>query len=79
MHQGREYGPAKGTPPMMGFGGLLKDEELAAVISYVHQSFGTDLPIVKAAEVARVREATKERSTFYMVDEILKEHPLEAK
>ncbi len=27
----------------------------------------------------RVREATKDRTIFYMVDEILKEHPLGAK
>lgn len=77
--QGKEYGPAKGTPPMMGFAGLLKDDEVAAVITYVHQSFGNDLPPVTAAEVAKVREATKDRANFYMVDEILKEHPLEAK
>jgi mono/diheme cytochrome c family protein/glucose/arabinose dehydrogenase len=77
--QGKEYGPAKGTPPMMGFAGLLKDEEVAAVISYVHQSFGNDLPMVKPEEIAKVREATKERLNFYMVDEILKEHPLEKK
>ena len=75
--QGKEYGPAKGTPPMMGFGGLLNDEEVGAVISYVHQSFGNDLPIVKPDEVKKVREATKERSIFYMVEDILKEHPLE--
>ena len=55
----------------------LNDAEVAAVISYVHQSFGNDLPMVKPDEVKKVREATKERSTFYMVEEILKEHPLE--
>ena len=77
--QGKEYGPAKGTPPMMGFGGLLNDEEVAAVVSYVHQSFGNDLPMVNADEVKKVREATKERSIFYMVEDILKEHPLEKK
>jgi mono/diheme cytochrome c family protein len=77
--QGKHYGPEKGAPPMMGFGPLLKDEEVAAVISYVHQSFGNDLPMVKPEEVATVREATKERAIFYMVDEILKEHPLEKK
>jgi mono/diheme cytochrome c family protein/glucose/arabinose dehydrogenase len=77
--QGKEYGPAKGTPPMMGFAGLLRDEEVAAVISYVHQSFGNNLPMVKPEEVARVREATKDRNMFYMVDEILQEHPLEKK
>jgi len=77
--QGKEYGPAKGTPPMMGFAGLLKDDEVAAVISYVHQSFGNNLPMVKPEEVAKVRAATKDRFNFYMVDEILKEHPLEKK
>ncbi len=77
--QGKEYGPAKGTPPMMGFAGLLKDDEVAAVITYVHQSFGNNLPAVKADQVKAVREATKDRANFYMVDEILKEHPLEAK
>ena len=75
--QGKKYGPEKGTPPMMGFGPLLKDEEIAGVISYVHQSFGNNLPMVKVEDVKRVREETKERAIFYMVDEILKEHALE--
>ena len=76
---GKKYGPEKGTPPMMGFGPLLKDDELAAVISYVHQSFGNNLPIVKPEEVKSAREETKERAIFYTVEEILKEHPLEKK
>ena len=77
--QGKKYGPEKGTPPMMGFGPLLKDEEVAGVISYVHQSFGNNLPMVKVEDVKRVREETKNRAIFYMVDEILKEHALEKK
>lgn len=77
--QGKEYGPAKGTPPMMGFGPLLKDDELAGVLTYVRQSFGNNLPAIQPEEVAKVREATKDRAQFYMVDEILKEHPLEKK
>ena len=77
--QGKKYGPEKNTPPMMGFGPLLKDEEIAAVISYVHQSFGNNLPIVRVQDVKRVREATRDRAIFYMVDDILKEHPLEKK
>jgi glucose/arabinose dehydrogenase/mono/diheme cytochrome c family protein len=77
--QGKEYGPAKGTPPMMGFAGLLKDEEVAGVLTYVRQSFGNDLPAVKADQVKVIREATKDRFNFYMVEEILKEHPLEKK
>ena len=79
LFQGKKYGPEKGTPPMMGFGPLLTDEELAAVLSYVHQSFGNDLPIVKPDEVAKVREATKDRAIFYTVEEILKDHPLDQK
>lgn len=76
---GKAYGPEKGTPPMTAFGGLLKDDELAAVISYVRQSFGNDASIVTPAQVKAVRDATSERQPFYMVDEILKEHPLETK
>jgi len=73
---GKEYGPEKGTPPMTAFGGLLKDDELAAVVSYVRQSFGNDASIVTPDQVKAVREATNARQQFYMVDEILKEHPI---
>jgi hypothetical protein len=31
---------------------------------------------VKAEQVKKVREEVKDRAIFYMVDEILKEHPL---
>jgi mono/diheme cytochrome c family protein/lysophospholipase L1-like esterase len=77
---GRKFDPATGgTPPMIGFATLLKDEELAAVLSYVKQSFGNNGDFVSPDLVKRVREATKERSNFYMADELLKEHPLRAK
>ena len=74
--QGKEYGKAGNTPPMIGFGPLCNDEEIAGVISYVRQSFGNDLDFVKTEDVKRVREQTKDRNIFYMVDDILKEHPL---
>jgi mono/diheme cytochrome c family protein len=74
--QGKTYGPEKGTPPMTGFAALLTDKEVAAVLTYANQSFGNNLPVVQPDEVARVRNATKDRALFYMVDEILKEHPL---
>ncbi len=73
---GQKFDPTKGTPPMMGFAPLLNDEELAAVLSYVRQSFGNDGEFVSPEKVKQVREATKDRVNFYMVDEILKEHPL---
>jgi len=74
--QGKEYGPAKNAPPMIGFGPLATDEEIAAAISYVHQSFGNDLDFVKPEEVKRIREQIKDRNIFYMVEVILKENPL---
>jgi mono/diheme cytochrome c family protein len=73
---GQKFDPTKGVPPMMGFGGLLNDIELAAALTYVRQSFGNDLDPISAEQVRKVREATAERVNFYMVDEILKEHPL---
>jgi mono/diheme cytochrome c family protein/glucose/arabinose dehydrogenase len=76
---GKDYGPEKGTPPMTAFSGLLKDDELAAVVSYVRQSYGNNASIVTPAQVKAVRDATSERQQFYTVEEILKEHPLETK
>ena len=76
---GKSYDPTKGVPPMMGFAGLLNDEELAAVLSYVRQSFGNDGEFISPEQVAKVRGATADRVNFYMVDEILKEHPIEKK
>jgi len=74
---GKTYDPSQGVPPMMGFAPLLDDEEVAAVINYVRQSWGNDLDFIEPETVTRVREETKDRINFYMVDEILKEHPLE--
>jgi mono/diheme cytochrome c family protein/glucose/arabinose dehydrogenase len=73
---GQKFDPSKGVPPMTGFGGLLNDEEVAAVIAYVRTSFGNEAPLVSPGQVRAVREATKDRANFYMVDELLKEHPL---
>jgi hypothetical protein len=61
---------------MLGLGGMITDEEAAGVISYVRQSFGNNLPPVSAEQVAKVRAKTEKRSDFYMVEEILKEHPI---
>jgi hypothetical protein len=55
---------------------MITDEEAAGVISYVRQSFGNNLPPVSAEQVAKVRAKTEKRSDFYMVEEILKEHPI---
>ena len=73
---GHHFGPTNGVPPMQGFAGMLNDQETAAVISYVRQSFGNDLPPVTPAQVAKVRGQTQARADFYMVEEIMKEHAI---
>jgi mono/diheme cytochrome c family protein/glucose/arabinose dehydrogenase len=73
---GRRFAPTNGVPPMIGFAGLLTDEEIAAVLSYVRQSFGNELPFITPAQVAQVRAATKARADFYMVEELMREHPI---
>jgi mono/diheme cytochrome c family protein/glucose/arabinose dehydrogenase len=73
---GAHFDPAKGVPPMTGFGGILKDDEIAAVISYVRNSFGNEAPFVKPETVAKVRKETEAQQNFYMVEDLLKAHPL---
>jgi mono/diheme cytochrome c family protein len=73
---GQHFDPSKGVPPMMGFGEMLNDIELAAVLSYVRQSFGNDGELVTGESVRKVREATRARVNFYTAEELLKEHPL---
>jgi hypothetical protein len=56
---------------------MLKDEEVAAVLTYVRQSWGNNLSPVTAAQVKKVRDANKARTAMYTPEEILKEHPLQ--
>ena len=74
---GKTYDPAKGIPPMTQFAALLKDEEIAAVLTYVRNSWGNKAAPVTAETVKKVREATKDRSIFWSPEELLKMHPLE--
>lgn len=73
---GKAFDPTKGVPPMPGFGGFTNDKEVAAVINYVRNSFGNKAEFVSPEDVAKVRAATKGRNNFYMVDELMKEHPV---
>jgi mono/diheme cytochrome c family protein len=72
--KGHTFNPAT-TPPMTGFGGLLTDTEIAAVLTYARNSFGNDATAVYPEEVAKIREQIKDRQVFYMVEDILKENP----
>jgi len=76
---GKEYGDyTTGQPVMTPLGQMLNDEEVAAVLTYVRQSFGNNLPAVKAAQVKKVRAANAARTAPYTPEELLKEHPLAA-
>ncbi|MCW3112307.1 MAG: dehydrogenase, partial [Segetibacter sp.] len=72
--QGKKY---SGQVPMTPFGGMLKDDEVAAVITYVRNSFGNKAPAVSPDKVKQVRAATKNKTGFYSPEELLKQHPLE--
>lgn len=69
-----QYG---GQVPMTPFEGLLNDEEVAAVLTYVRNSFGNKASAIDPETVKRIRAAVKDKKDFYKPAELLKEHPLE--
>lgn len=78
------YGPLEvsgvkysGQVPMTPFGGMLKDDEVAAVITYVRNSFGNKASAISPARVKQIRSDTKAKTGFYSPEELLKQHPLE--
>ncbi len=71
---GKKY---PGQVPMTPYEGLLNDKEVAAVLTYVRNSFGNKAPVVEEKTVKRVREAIKKKVGFYSPDELLLLHPME--
>ena len=68
--EGRSY--AAGVMAPMGTN---KDEWVAAIASYVRNSFGNVSSFVSPADVARVRAGTADRKSFWKVDELLASLP----
>lgn len=66
-----------GQVPMTPFGGMLKDDEVAAVLTFVRNHFGNKSEPISAEQVKAVRAKYPGRLTFFTTEEILKEHPLE--
>lgn len=71
------YGPIEvlgktypGQVPMTPFGGMLNDEEVAAVLTYVRNSFGNKASVVAADQVKAVREAIQDKEGFYTAEEL---------
>jgi len=71
--KGKKYA---GQVPMTPFGGLLKDDEMAAVLTYVRNMSGNQALPISAATVKEVREKIKYKEGFYSSEELLKEHPM---
>ncbi|HEX7897633.1 MAG TPA: PVC-type heme-binding CxxCH protein [Planctomycetota bacterium] len=69
---GKKY---PGLTPMTPFGGLLGDEDVAAVLTYVRNSFGNKATPLTAAKVKQVREATKDKVDFYTPEELMGAKP----
>ena len=70
---GKKY---DGQVPMTPFGGMLNDVEVAAVLTFVRNSFGNEAAPIKAEEVEKVRAKNPGRMMLYTTEELLKEHPL---
>jgi mono/diheme cytochrome c family protein/glucose/arabinose dehydrogenase len=71
---GQKYGWGS---PMTPFGGMLSDDEVAAVLTYVRNSFGNKASAISPEKVKVVRAATKGKVGFYTPEELLRQHPLE--
>lgn len=69
--KGKQY---PGQVPMTSFKHL-SDEDIAAVLTYVRNTFGNNAPMVSPAKVKEVREATKGQNGFYAPADLLKQHP----
>ena len=61
---------------MTAFRSLLKDEEVAAVLTFVRNTWGNKAAPVTAATVKDVRAKTIDRTIFWKPEELLKDHPL---
>lgn len=66
--KGKDWGAGQ----MLALGAVLSDEEVAAVLSYVRNSWGNKAPLVKAEQVKKAREDTKDHSGYMTVEDLMK-------
>jgi glucose/arabinose dehydrogenase/mono/diheme cytochrome c family protein len=67
-----------GQVPMTPYGGMLNDREVAAVLTYVRNSFGNQASVITPEQVKTVRAKIEDKKDFYTPAQLLQEHPLEA-
>ena len=70
---GKKY---DGLVPMTPFGGMLKDNDIAAVLTFVRNSFGNKAEPIQPEQVKKIRDANPGRLMFYNTEELLKDHPM---
>ncbi len=73
--KGEKFGINPSVPPMTPLGLMMTDKELAGVLTYIRNSFGNQAAAVKPENVAKVREALKDKVPPYQAEQLLKEHP----
>ncbi|WP_268034602.1 PVC-type heme-binding CxxCH protein [Algoriphagus sp. PAP.12] len=71
---GKEY---PGQVPMTPFEGMLDDSEVAAVLTFVRNSFGNQASPISPDMVKKIREEIKDQEGFYNPSDLLKQHPME--
>ncbi|MDG1891403.1 MAG: HEAT repeat domain-containing protein [Verrucomicrobiota bacterium] len=69
--KGKTY---QGLVPMTPFKGL-KDDEIAAVLTYVRNAFGNQAPMIGPDTVRAVREATRNQNGFIQASTLLESFP----
>ncbi|MEM6800239.1 MAG: PVC-type heme-binding CxxCH protein [Bacteroidota bacterium] len=70
---GKKY---KGLVPMTPHEGMLDDEEMSAVLTYVRNSFGNKASVVSADKVKKVRASVADKKGYYSPAELLQEYPI---
>jgi mono/diheme cytochrome c family protein len=71
---GKKY---PGQVPMTPFAGMLNDDEVAAVLTYVRNSFGNKASAISTEKVKATRASVQDKTGFYIPEELLKQYPLE--
>lgn len=66
-----------GQVPMTPFGGMLSNDEMADVLTFVRNSFGNQAEPIRPQQVKGVRDAHPNRLMFMTTEELLKAHPIE--
>ena len=76
--RGKVFEPSRGVPPMTAIGNMFTDAEIAAVLTYVRNSWGNSADAISPADVKRVRAETIDRRRFYSPEELIEMHPFPA-